>query len=310
MSASSRISPISFSSARIWASVRGRLGCRFRFFTASTLLRRMLSALILRTTGATLPVLRAVVPAAVVLWSYRLGGAWILISLPAIFASGFVASVVFTARAWPWAFILGALPLLSGRWLGPAPAVLLFCGTIVGNWITLRLKGLIAPQPGGRRRMVKMIVLWAALAILFVFFYSFFSRQTAHHRRPGEGAKTNAPFLGRDAAADFQRASEQAFGECPDVECLRKAAKTCAPAHLAENYSTIEGTLASRDTFVLKLGTQCSVVGFLDFTADYSGGCRLLERTCSTLESMRSDSWDREGCSQVVLQTLTPCTRP
>jgi hypothetical protein len=41
----------------------------------------------------------AVIPTVIVLWSYGRGGAWILLSQAAIFASGFVASVFFTARA-------------------------------------------------------------------------------------------------------------------------------------------------------------------------------------------------------------------
>jgi len=130
---------------------------------------------------------------------------------------------------------------------------------------------------------------------------------TGCSRSPGRAA---VPRVGREAAADFIRTSQQAFSECADLECLRRAAKTCAPAHLAESFSTIEGTTAAADTFVLKKGSECSVVGFYDYTADFWGGCRLLKRTCSTVESMRSDSWDSQGCSQVVLQRVEPCKRP
>jgi hypothetical protein len=124
-----------------------------------------------------------VVPAACVLWAYSRGGTWILLAQAAVFASGFVASVFFTARAWPWALILGALPLLLGHWLGPAPALILFMGALFGNVITLRQRGLIATPPGAMRRViVRIIILWAALVILFISFYSYFSRQNARPR--------------------------------------------------------------------------------------------------------------------------------
>jgi len=131
----------------------------------------------------------AIVPAVVVLWSYRVGGAWILVAQAAIFASGFIASVFFTARAWPWAIILGALPLLSGQWVGPEPALMLLIGALLGNLVTLRRKGLIAPQPGGRLRMARAMIIGAALALLFVFSYSYFSRQGA--RRDGAQRTTS-----------------------------------------------------------------------------------------------------------------------
>jgi hypothetical protein len=124
----------------------------------------------------------AVVPAACVLWAYSRGGAWILLAQPAIFASGFAASVFFTARAWPWALILGALPLLSGRWLGPEPALALFLGALSGNVITLRRNGLIASPPGAKRRVMVTIIIWSALVMLFFGFYSYFSRQKAQRR--------------------------------------------------------------------------------------------------------------------------------
>jgi hypothetical protein len=135
----------------------------------------------------------AVVPAACVLWSYSRGGAWILLSQPAIFTSGFVASVFFTARAWPWALILGALPLLLGRWLGPEPALVLFIGALSGNVITLRRKGLIATPPGAKRSVMVTIIVWSALVMLFITFYSYFSRQSAQ-RRHVDRATTKTPF--------------------------------------------------------------------------------------------------------------------
>jgi hypothetical protein len=132
------------------------------------------------------------VPAACVLWSYSRGGAWILLSQPAIFTSGFVASVFFTARAWPWALILGALPLLLGRWLGPEPALVLFIGALSGNVITLRRKGLIATPPGAKRSVMVTIIVWSALVMLFITFYSYFSRQSAQ-RRHVDRATTKTP---------------------------------------------------------------------------------------------------------------------
>ena len=113
---------------------------------------------------------------------------------------------------------------------------------------------------------------------------------------------------GREAVADFRRASQQSFAECANLECLRGAATICAGAHLAERYKTIEGTAVAADTFVVVEGSKCSVVAFFDHTADHYGGCRLLKRTCSSLESMRSDSWDSKGCSQTVLRRIEPCT--
>ena len=126
-------------------------------------------------------------------------------------------------------------------------------------------------------------------------------------RPPGQRA---VPHLGREAADGFRRTSRQAFAECPDIECLRRAASTCPAGHFAGNFSTIQGTSAAIDTFVVKDGSHCSAIGFYDYTADYWGGCALLKRTCSTVESMRSDSWDSQGCSQVVLQRVEPCKRP
>jgi hypothetical protein len=122
----------------------------------------------------------AIVPAIVVIWSYSQAGAWILLAHAAIFSSGVVASTYFTARAWPWAIILGTLPLLCGRWTGPDPAFMLFFGTLIGNVFTLRRKGLIAPQPGGNRRTVIIGVVAGLICLLLFFsFYAFFSRQAS-----------------------------------------------------------------------------------------------------------------------------------
>jgi hypothetical protein len=73
---------------------------------------------------------------------------------------------------------------------------------------------------------------------------------------------------------DFRQAAHQTFTECANVECLRNATTTCAPAPLAEGFSTLEGTDVVRDTFVV---------------------------------SMRGDSWDSQGCSQVVVRQVEPC---
>jgi hypothetical protein len=134
----------------------------------------------------------SVVPAGIVLWSYGRGGAWPLLAQAAIFASGFVASVFFTARAWPWALILGSLPLFLGRWLGPEPALVLLIGALSGNVITLRHKGLVTSRSGGKRRMVRILIIWAAGTILFFSFYSYFSRQSVR-RRQAERTTTKTP---------------------------------------------------------------------------------------------------------------------
>ena len=138
-------------------------------------------------------VLGAVIPAAIVLWSYGRGGVWILLAHGAIFASGFVASVFFTARAWPWALILGALPLLLGRWLGWAPVLALFFGALVGNVVTLRRRGLTARGPGATRRIVlRTVIIWTILIVVFFSFYSFFSSQRAD-RSNNQGTTTHGP---------------------------------------------------------------------------------------------------------------------
>jgi hypothetical protein len=89
--------------------------------------------------------LGAVIPTAFVLYSRGASGytlafaAWVL--------SGFVASAPFTARAWPWALILGAAPLFLTR--GPVPSMAplaLLTGAGWGNVITLRRRGLIATR--------------------------------------------------------------------------------------------------------------------------------------------------------------------
>jgi hypothetical protein len=133
-----------------------------------------------------------------------------------------------------------------------------------------------------------------ALAVLLLF-TSFFTWSHPVPRR------------GRQVAADFMRAAQQVFTECHDVECLRQANAVCRPAHFTEKFSTLEGSLVTVDSFVLKDGPRCSVIGFYDYTVDYWGGCRLSKRTCPSIEAMRSRSWDSEGCSQVVLEELKPC---
>ena len=115
--------------------------------------------------------------------SNRLGGAWSLLSLGAFFGSGIAASTFFLARAWPWALILGALPLLVTGWLGPVPALALFMGALWGNVLILRRRGLTASRPAGSSRLVVRIFMWLALIILFFSFYALFSRQGARHDR-------------------------------------------------------------------------------------------------------------------------------
>jgi len=68
----------------------------------------------------------------------------------------------------------------GGRSLLPVRAVKLVpqtsAGLCCGNVLTLRRRGLVATRPGGRRIVLTMIVS-AALAILFLSFYSYFSRR-------------------------------------------------------------------------------------------------------------------------------------
>lgn len=146
------------------------------------------------------------------------------------------------------------------------------------------------------RTNLKVVAPAVALALgLLLLFTSFFTSSPA------------APRRGRQVAADFMRAVRQGFFECRDVECLRRAGADCRPAHFAEKFSTIEGTWVAVDSLVVKDGSRCSVIGFYDYTADYWGGCAFLKRTCATVEDMRSDNWDTRGCSQVVLDEVTPC---
>jgi hypothetical protein len=117
-----------------------------------------------------------VLPTAVVLYARRLGGGGYILSQAAVFASGFVASVLFTARAWPWALLLGGVPLfLSERIVPFLPAMALLLGTVAGNLITLQRRGLIASKPGGKRRMLLWMIVSAALTILLFVLFSYVS---------------------------------------------------------------------------------------------------------------------------------------
>jgi hypothetical protein len=116
------------------------------------------------------------------------------------------------------------------------------------------------------------------------------------------------PHLGREAANAFRREVAQALMECPNLECLRTASKDCRPAHFAKNIATVEGSVIPTETFVFNAGTKCSAVGFYDYTADYWGGCRLVKRTCGTVDGLHK--WDEVDCSQVVLQQIKPCDPP
>jgi hypothetical protein len=146
------------------------------------------------------------------------------------------------------------------------------------------------------RTNLKVVVPAVALALgLLPLFTSFFTWS-----RP-------VPRRGRQVAADFMRAAAQEFAECRDVDCLRRAVADCRAAHFAEKYSTIEGSLVTADSLVFKEASRCQVIGFYDLTVDYWGGCRLLKRTCATVEDMRSDNWDTRGCSQVVMDEVKPC---
>ena len=125
-----------------------------------------------------------------------------------------------------------------------------------------------------------------------------------------QAAMSRVPPLAALKTLDFRLASQQASKECGDVACLHGAANACTPAHLGEDFSTIEGADVRHDTFVIRDGSKCVVVAFFDHTADYWGGCLLLKRTCSTLEGVRGDFSHTEGCSEVALQKLEPCNPP
>jgi hypothetical protein len=89
------------------------------------------------------------------------------LSQVAVFISGFVASVLFPARAWLWALLIAAAPLLLTETIAPAlPAMLLLLGTVSGSLIVAYSRGMIAAERRGKRRMLVAVVLAAAISFL------------------------------------------------------------------------------------------------------------------------------------------------
>jgi hypothetical protein len=92
---------------------------------------------------------------------------------------------------------------------------------------------------------------------------------------------------------------------------MQQALSGCVPAHLLHAHSTVEGTPAFFDYFVVERQNGCRVVVFADFTADYWGRCKLRRTECPNLEAADSDDPEANGCSPVeTLYEAGVCKNP
>ncbi len=121
------------------------------------------------------------------------------------------------------------------------------------------------------------------------------------------GADPTAP--AESLIRKFREDAGVAFKECPDEACITQALGPCTPAHLTKKTSTIEGTPAVFDHFVVKLAAGCRLVTFYDYTKDHWGGCKVRKQVCPSLEAAKSDQ--AQGCSaSEVLFTARTCKQP
>ncbi len=123
------------------------------------------------------------------------------------------------------------------------------------------------------------------------------------------GADPTAP--AESLIRKFRKDAGVAFKECPDEACLTQALGPCTPAHLTKKISTIEGTPAVFDYFVVKPPEGCWLVTFRDYTKDYWGGCKVRKQVCPSLQAAKSDDPEGQGCSpSEVLFTARVCKQP
>lgn len=109
----------------------------------------------------------------------------------------------------------------------------------------------------------------------------------------------------------FRKEAGVRFKECPDEKCISVALRSCSPAHAISKISTVEGTPAVFDYFVLKRPEGCRLVKFSDYTRDYWGGCKVRKHVCPDLKASQSDDPERFGCSpNEVLYTAKVCPNP
>lgn len=135
------------------------------------------------------------------------------------------------------------------------------------------------------------------------------------------GAVTAAAALAADArSADepamvlmavFRKEVGLTFKECTDEKCISVALRSCTPAHATSKISTVEGTPAVFDYFVVKRPQGCRLVRFSDYTRDYWCGCKVRKHVCHDLKASQSDDPERFGCSpNEVLYTAKVCPNP
>jgi hypothetical protein len=98
---------------------------------------------------------------------------------------------------------------------------------------------------------------------------------------------------------------------CADRSCLERAFGQCRAAHLATAHFTVEGTSAYLDYFVVPSAQGCSVTTLGDFSEDYWGACRIVQRDCPSIAAALSNDPDRAGCGPSrVLEVRSPCELP
>jgi hypothetical protein len=111
--------------------------------------------------------------------------------------------------------------------------------------------------------------------------------------------------------AAFRKEAGVTFKECPDEKCIPAALRSCTPVHVTVKISTIEGTPAIFDHFVVKRPEGCRLVTFSDYTKDYWGGCKVRRQVCPNLKASESDDSERLGCSpSEILFTAKVCKNP
>lgn len=125
----------------------------------------------------------------------------------------------------------------------------------------------------------------------------------------GDRRGLNEP--GPRQVAAFKRQEKVKFKECADEKCLEAAFQSCSPAHLVAAFTTIEGTPAVFDSFVVSRAEGCRIVEFADYSKDEWGGCAVRKTVCPNMKAAHSDSPESLGCTpSEVLHKPKICKSP